>query len=138
MWIFSSAGFFSVVQDVDDPDVLVVRARIASDLDELRQLVPELSTTARTPMRDYPYRARASREALARGLALVLDTLLYSNFKDSVAALQGLPREQLYAQVWSVMSNAEEKLADGEPSQPRAPLISQTRRNRSSKTRTPR
>lgn len=137
MWIFS-VGFYSIVQDVDDPAVLVCRARVASDLDQLRVVVPELSPTVRTPLRDYPYRARATRDALARGVSELILRCDYSNYKASIAARQGWPREQLYAQVWSVMLNAEEKLAADNPCRVPAPFIAPPRRKRSTKTRRPR
>ena len=53
MWLFTRFGFFSIVRKPGD-DNLTVRARVAADLDALReQYLPELSATTtqstRTP-----------------------------------------------------------------------------------------
>lgn len=110
MWIFTTSGFASIVQDSEDDDTLVVRARVASDLDELREIIDELSPTTRTPSRDYPYRATCRRLAFALGLTRLAMRIDYGNFKSAVAARQGWDREALYGQVWQVMNGAEEKL----------------------------
>lgn len=110
MWIFSSTGFVSVVEDVADRNRLVVRARIAGDLDSLRSYVANLSATVSTPTRDYPYRAYCSREDLSAGLAKLAVDIDYSNFKGEVMRTQGLPRERVYEQVWSVMRAGGAKL----------------------------
>ena len=112
MWIFSGAGFVSIVQDADQPTRLWVRARVAADLGELRRYVPGLSRTTTTPSRDYRYRAFCSREELALGIARLVMEIDYPNFKAAVAARQGWSRERIYADVWSVMANAERKLED--------------------------
>ncbi len=124
MWIFSRKGFFSVVEDAQDPSRLVVRARVAADLDALRADVPDLSPTITTPARDYPYRAFCSRDGMAAGLAKQVLEIDYANFKREVERVQGLPRERLYAQVWSVMSSAEARLGAPEvaPAWPPAEL----------------
>lgn len=142
MWIFSETSFVSVVQDVERPGQLVVRARIAADLDldGLRRYVPDLSPTVSTPERDYPHRAWCSREGLALGMARQIMALSYDNYKAAVAA-RHWPRERLYAQVWRVMLNAEEKLAmasrDEEPSVwADEPITSTRKRARNRRART--
>jgi hypothetical protein len=35
MWIFCESGFYSIVQHEDDPNTLIVRARIKGDLERL-------------------------------------------------------------------------------------------------------
>jgi hypothetical protein len=43
MWMITTIGFFSVVQDHDDPDRLLVRARVREDLERLRdEYLPDL------------------------------------------------------------------------------------------------
>ena len=110
MWIFTTSGFASVIQDTEDDDTLVVRARVASDLDEIREIIDELSPTICTPSRDYPYRASVRRLAFALGLTRLAMRINYKNFKSAIGARQGWDREALYAQVWQVMNGAEEKL----------------------------
>ena len=45
MWLFTTFGFFSVVQKEPGDDFLTVRARDPKDLDRLRERVPELGPT---------------------------------------------------------------------------------------------
>lgn len=110
MWIFTTAGFASIVQHPDAPDLLVCRTRVAADLDEIRKFVPAMSQTIATPSRDYPYRSRVARDALAQGMARLVLEIGYVNFKSKIA-VQSLARARLYESVWQVMFNAEQKLA---------------------------
>lgn len=140
MWIFSEAGFISVVQDGEDPELLVVRVRVASDLglDGLRRYVPDLSPTISTPTRDYPHRARCSREALAVGMARLVMEIDYGNFKSAVAERQGWSREHLYTRVWQIMSTAAEHLALPDAASASADARSTKRvRGRAAKSRQP-
>lgn len=113
--MFTTVGFFSVTVDSSDKSTkprLQVRARIAEDLSLLRSsYLPELSATVKLPGRDYPYRAYCSKEEFGGAMVQLSMALDYSNFKSEVVRVQGLPREQLYARVWSVMSNAETEIA---------------------------
>lgn len=69
MWIFTTVGFFSVVQKPGDRR-LCVRARAACDLERLRAtLMTELGPTTDAEGTDSPFRARIDREVFARGLA---------------------------------------------------------------------
>ena len=107
MWLFTTIGFFSVVQKRGDLG-LTVRARVASDLDRLReQYLPELSGTIRKAGTDYPFRATVSHEAFALGLAKIGSDIRYDNFKSAVAKQMGHKRAQIYGQVWSVLHSLE-------------------------------
>lgn len=133
IWIFTKFGFFSVTEvrdysseskspyfkvpplPVQPPGTLQVRARIRGDLDELRRrYMPTLSETFEIAGRDYPYRAFATKEAVASAMYYAAMDIDYGNFKNEVMAEQGLPREMLYADVWQVMFQAERKLKDKE------------------------
>ena len=120
MWIFIRQGFFSVVEDSQDPNRLVVRARVAADLNALRADVPDLSRTTATPSRDYPYRAFCPREAFAGGIAKIAMEIDYRNFKSEVMRIHGPPREHLYEEVWAIMRQAETRLV-GQHLAPRRP-----------------
>ncbi len=101
MWIFTTVGFFSVVQKPGD-SFLTVRARVASDLDRLREkYMPELSKTINTHGTDYPYRATIGHEDLAKGMEKIAKDIHYSNFKAEVQARMGSKRESIYLEVWS-------------------------------------
>lgn len=108
MWLFTTIGFFSVVQRPGDA-FLSVRARVAEDLDRLREeYMPELSETVEWPGADYRYRAFISHEDFARGLARLAMDIDYGNFKSAVGVHQGLDRELLYSQVWGIMTELGE------------------------------
>lgn len=102
MWLFTVHGFFSIVRKPGDTH-LTVRARAASDLDNLRALVPELSATVHTPNADYPYRATAGAVDLAIGLGELVQAIDYDNFKAEVGRRQGYGRAGLYGTVWGAM-----------------------------------
>lgn len=111
MWVFTTVGYFSVTRDTSHPDRLQVRARVKGDLDLLRSsYLPELTPTIQLPGRDYPYRGYCTKEQWGGALVQISMALDYGNFKSEVTKKQGLAREQLYAQVWSVMFNAEDKI----------------------------
>jgi hypothetical protein len=112
LWIFSEVGFFSVVKDAASGD-LVVRSRIGGDLEALRsKFMPKLGPTLQLPGRDYPYRAFVDKDSFAEGMVRLVLALDYVNFKSHILKIAGLARELLYAQVWSVMNNAEERLKE--------------------------
>lgn len=100
MWLFTTIGFFSIVQKKKQP-FLTVRARVAGDLDRLRELyMPELSDMVSGAGTDYPYRATISHTDFARGLEQLAGEIHYSNFKSTVATEMGLERAHIYSNVW--------------------------------------
>ncbi len=117
-WIFvSDAGFFSIAladpaRDRVKPDTLVIRARVRTDLDALRErYMPLLGETIATPHRDYPYRAYGARHVVAEGYArIALDSIDYTNFKNCVGEKQGHARAASYGTVWSGLVDAERRL----------------------------
>src|SRR5262249_27990171 len=44
MWLITTRGFYSAVQDLDDPNRILVRARAPKDLEALREQIPDLQT----------------------------------------------------------------------------------------------
>ncbi len=109
MWIFTTVGFFSVVQKPGD-SFLTVRARVASDLDRLRQkYMPELSGTTSSRGTDYSYRTTISHEDFARGMEKIVKDIHYSNFKAEVEARMGRQRELIYLVVWNTLRKLQRK-----------------------------
>jgi 8-oxo-dGTP pyrophosphatase MutT (NUDIX family) len=109
MWIFTTFGFFSVVQKGGD-SVLTIRARAAEDLDRLREkYLPELSPTKTGGGTDYPYRATVDHSAFAGALVKIVGDLHYSNFKSAVGKTMGYERESLYHEVWDVLRKIQGK-----------------------------
>lgn len=116
MWVFTKVGFFSAVEgDLEEGQTeprLMVRARVKGDLEALRsQYAPELGPTLEWPGRDYPYRAFISKQHFAEAMVRAVLDLDYGNFKSKVAEVQGYDRAHLYGGVWSVMNDADRKLA---------------------------
>lgn len=113
MWIFSNLGYISVVQKPDDT-LLTLRARVASDLDRLRdEHLPTLGPTLTTGGTDYPFRAVATRDAVADAMAKMVRAIEYPNFKSEVAERLGHDRDGVLHQVWSATRKLER--AEAEP-----------------------
>ena len=107
MWLFTNIGFFSVVQK-SQTNFLTIRARVASDLDTLRQkYLPGLSPTTTKGGTDYPYRATISHAEVAAGVAKLGEAINYSNFKNEVAKRMGSGRAHTYSKVWQDLVELE-------------------------------
>jgi hypothetical protein len=100
MWIFTTFGFFSVVQKKPQDDFLTVRARDPKDLDRLRKNIPTLGPTE-LKGGDYCCRAKVSRAAFAAGLATIASEISYDNFKNAVHKTMGSRRSRIYHDVWT-------------------------------------
>jgi hypothetical protein len=109
MWIFTTIGFFSIVQK-PRTDFLTVRARVASDLDNLRsKFMPQLSPTTEHGGTDYPFRATISHNDFGAGLAKIGEAITYPNFKSAVGKHMGWQREQAYHKVWHDLFDLQAK-----------------------------
>jgi hypothetical protein len=107
--MFTTIGFFSVVQKSRD-SFLTVRARVASDLDRLREkFMPELSGTIKGQGSDYPYRATISHEDFAKGMEKIVKSIHYDNFKSEIEAKMGSKRETIYHEVWHSLLKLEKE-----------------------------
>ena len=107
MWLFTTVGFFSVVQKPNDA-FLTVRARVAEDLIQLQaKYMPELSEVIVGAGSDYPYRATIGHEDFARGLAQIARDIHYDNFKNEVSKEDSAERVQIYSQVWKILMELE-------------------------------
>lgn len=107
MWLFTTAGFFSVVQKPNQ-EHLTVRAHVAADLERLREkYMPDLGPTEPETV-DYPFRAHISREAFCKGMAKLVEEINYSDFQTEVVRMMGFSREHVYTEVWDVLHQLEE------------------------------
>ncbi len=101
MWIFTKHGFFSAVcarqgdgkhgQPVD-PDRIMVRARVRSHLEALKQRFPDLlgeGEIREFAGTDYAYRLFVQKSAWMRVLAGLAEETDYDNFKSEVGAIKG-------------------------------------------------
>lgn len=102
MWIFLNNAFLSVVQHEERPNELLVRARVAGDIE---RILPKAKVT-HTPEHDYAYRALMPRKEVAQALARAAEKIEYPNFKDSV---EEHDRHSAYMDVWTVMRAFQER-----------------------------
>lgn len=102
MWLVTTRGFYSIVEDFHDRDRLLVRARVREDLEALADLVPGLEVEE-TPDRDYRFRASVTREVWASAAAQLAREIDYPNFKNAVAERQGVDRAHVYGDVWATL-----------------------------------
>jgi len=96
MWIFLNNSFLSLVEDLDNPDYLMVRARIEGDIESV---FPGAEVTY-TPDFDYYYRTSIPKKEVAKYIAKMIESISYSNFKNSV---KDRSRHEAYFDVWDVM-----------------------------------
>jgi len=107
MWLFTTIGFFSVVQKPEQTN-LTIRAHVAADLDRLREkYMPELGPSEPETV-DYPFRASIERDAFCKGMHLLVNDINYSDFQTEVVRLMGFSREHVYSEVWDVLHQLEE------------------------------
>jgi 8-oxo-dGTP pyrophosphatase MutT (NUDIX family) len=110
MWLFTTVGFFSVVQKANQQG-LTVRARVKEDIDRLRaKYMPALTATVTGGGADYPFRATISHDDFALGLAQIAHDIRYANFKSEIARTQGVKREAAYGKVWATLQALEHEV----------------------------
>jgi hypothetical protein len=80
MWIFTTTGVLSIVEDWDDPDRLLVRARYEGDIE---RHFGEEAEVIEMESSDYRFRAFLPREEVQAVIDRELSSLDYGNFKNS-------------------------------------------------------
>ena len=110
MWVFTKHGFFSIVQDKDDENYLIVRARVKGDLEELlggtngfQDQYPIQEDTGS----DYRYRIRADREIVAELVCEETLSIDYTNYKAAVNMVDQR-RSEYYGMVWAIMADMQD------------------------------
>ena len=101
MWIFTNKGFISVVADRGNPETgnLLVRSR---DRNHLEELFPQAEIFSKTPS-DYKWRAWISRSEVSNLMQSQVDSLNYTNFKNSI---EDDKYHDACLDVWEVMFSA--------------------------------
>lgn len=101
MWIFTTHGFFTAVENRDDPNMLIVRCRVREDMNNIRRrYFPTLSKTTFHNDFDYPYRANITKLEYAKGMARTVMDIEYERFKPAVQGVQGKKRADMYTGLW--------------------------------------
>ena len=101
MWLMTTDGFFSAVEDRDDHEAVFVRARVRGDAEQLAAAVDQ--TVLETPSADYRFRVRMTKADWAGYVADRAGAIDYDNFKNAVADRQGRSRATIYGEVWATL-----------------------------------
>lgn len=110
MWVFLNQAMLSIVAAPDRPGMLLVRARVAGDI----EVVFPGAVVRRTPDRDYLFRALVPRQAVEHALAREVRAIDYGNFKASVPDDR---RHAVYSRVWGAALALQEQRPEIAPVQ---------------------
>lgn len=104
MWLFTENGFVSTVQDTNNSDGLVVRARDRKSLDALSKMTG--APIVELEARDYAYRVFVARSDFAKWVQEQVDNLDYDNYKDRAAKVHGHGSRfvEALSEVWWIMN----------------------------------
>src|SRR5262249_21064498 len=106
----TTQGFYSAVQDLDDPNRILVRARAPKDLEALREQIPDLQTQDTSDAEhDYGWRAFVTRDQWTEAVARLAGEIDYGNFKNAVHEQQGPERAHIYMRVWTDLLELQER-----------------------------
>ena len=109
-WYMNIDGFFSVVQNREDHDTFLVRARRRDDLERLNKRLDEPQPILEWAGADYPYRIILQKALWADYVAQMAMEIDYSNFKSCVPVAD-YARERAYHQCWMTLMGLEEEKA---------------------------
>jgi len=111
LWLFTTKGFFSIVEHKKDPNRVVIRARVRKDIDNIKMLCEELglevSDVEENVSFDYRYRVFASRIDWASVMTQLITDMDYTNFKNAVFDVDSPKvrdrRHEAYLDIWAIM-----------------------------------
>lgn len=99
MWVTLNNAFVSIVEHRDDPDLLIVRARVEGDIERFFCRYPDRPAVEVNEAADYRFRVTVKREAVEDAMVAAVRRITYPNFKDSIKAAW---RSGLAMRVWSI------------------------------------
>lgn len=116
MWVFSTTGFYSVVQKSPcKKDEVLVRTRCKEDIEFLAKALEEKHSfkgkILSTPRADYGFRMVVPKESWAAYLTNLVMDLDYGNFKDTIPENDSL-RHAAYLTSWRAMFDFQRKKAN--------------------------
>jgi len=117
MWLYTTEGFYSIVQDRNNASRLMVRARDLNDLRNFRHRLRDANPDNRvdiveTVNADYLYRLFAPRQDVMRVVGDLTCSIDYDNYKNAVSIVQGHERASIYMRVWSAMVDLQKPWRD--------------------------
>ena len=98
MWVVLNNAFFSIVQNENNEEELLVRARVKGDIEKI---FPK-ANVFEDNYADYKYRSFMNRENVASTIKEKVLNINYGNFKSSVSK-SDYERSSAYAGVWSAL-----------------------------------
>ena len=98
MWIVLNNAFFSIVQNANNGEELLVRARVKGDIEKIFPKADVFEDN----YADYKYRSFIDRENVASTIKEKALNINYGNFKSSVSK-SDYERSSAYADVWSAL-----------------------------------
>ena len=105
MWIFTTSGFVSAVQDKADCTI-IVRSRDRLSLSDISEQFN--ARLVATPRADYPYRLVLKPQQFADWVKEQAVSIDYPNFKSAVKIYRGATFANVLNKVWSVMHGVED------------------------------
>ena len=106
MWIFTQDGYISAVAKGPADKPIVARARDRQSLEVLADMAD--AEIEFTPLADYQYRVYVTRDMLTEFLALSVEALDYTNFKDRIAVTRGHEFHHACGDVWVAMNEIKD------------------------------
>lgn len=104
MWVYTSRAFISAVAHRHMPGHLMVRARLAGDLEDF--FGPKVEVIE-TRLADYRFRTVVPAEVFAAALVAAASEIDYPNFKGSISDRN---RHDAYLGCWWAMNSLQEQL----------------------------
>lgn len=108
MWVFTQHGFVSIVSSLEDPKVVMVRARDHKSLEQFIEALEgsdpftgETLEIVASRYTDYPFRVICSRSAVSQYLADEALSIDYSNFKSRATLTRGHEWHSVLLSIWS-------------------------------------
>lgn len=111
MWIFTTDGFFSAVQDnYCAPDEIMIRARKKADLTRMLDNLPGVSAKEILTIytADYRHRIKLKKADWTTYVSDAANAIDYPNFKNATCKTDP-PRSNAYHACWSALLNWQEK-----------------------------
>ena len=102
MWVIMNKAYFSIVENKNNRDELLVKARVAGDIERIfpdAEVLKNIGT-------DYLYRASIPKTVVSNKLKNEIENIDYGNFKNSVPWEDEL-RHDVYFNVWNELSKLQ-------------------------------
>lgn len=106
MWVFMNDSFLSIVES-EDKNKLSIKSRIPGDLEAFFGKKIKDQKIIESEDTDYRYRVFADRKLVSDILKEKVQSINYTNFKNSVV---DKTKHDAYFNVWQVMNDVQDKL----------------------------